>query len=612
MRATFSRGFGLVLAVIILLAPEIFGSDLSRLAQLEYVVCLMLISVGVNIATGFAGQLTLGPGATFGVAAYACVILLNDYPTAIGFPLLCVIGIAAGGVFGLLVGLPSLRVSGFYLAVITLFIALALPAFATALHITGSTQGISLLSNMDFKPGLTGSGLYTVMAVILLLVVALSWLLLKSRLGRKLLTLRTSTELAQSLGHTAYRAKLLAVVLSSLPAGLAGALYVYSQQFVSPGSIPANLSIWLVAACVIGGFGTIWGPVLGGALVFGIQLNISSLAQWQGLIFGAILALFAILIPSGVVGTGRRWLARFVPADAPGLRLPARFTRPVQAGDLSSIGRSGGSDTLTAGGVTVKFGGVVALNDVITTFRRGQVNALIGSNGSGKTTLLNTICGYVRVVSGTTKLADTELNGLDPSAVARRGIARTFQTPKLVENLSVLENVLLAVERQERVTSLESMLRLPRAVRAERKARAVALAALGELGLADFADQPAGLVPHGRRRLVEVARCVATPAEFVLLDEPAAGLSPSERVTLVAAIRHLAERGSGVVLIEHDTSFVFELAQSVTVLHRGSVLATGTADEIKSHPEVVRAYLGESALPDEASPQPLPIGGESQ
>jgi branched-chain amino acid transport system permease protein len=618
VRTAVSRLLGLVAVALLLLAPWIAGSSLTSLSQLEYILCLMLISIGVNIATGYAGQLTLGPGATFGVAAYVCVVLANDYPQTFTLPVICLVGIVTGGIFGLLVGLPALRVTGFYLAVITLFIALALPAFASALPITGATQGISLLANLDFVQQYTGIGLYEIMAVLVLIVVALSWALLHSRLGRKLLVLRTSQELAQSVGHAAYRAKLLAFVLSSLPAGLGAALYVYSQGFVSPGSIPADLSVYLVASCVIGGFGTVWGPVIGTALIFGVQLNTGSLNQYQGLIFGILLALFAILIPMGLIGLGKRWIIGLIPETAGVPEFLQRWQRPVVAGSVPAAGAVSSTNPLELSTVTCQYGGVVALNSVSVTFQPGEIHGLIGSNGSGKTTLLNAICGYAPLAKGTALLGKTRLDRLDPSGIARKGVARTFQTPKLVESLSVLDNVVLAVERSARLTSIESMLRLPRARRIERRARKTALACLQSLGLESYAMQPAMSVPHGQRRLVEVARCMATPAAFVLLDEPAAGLSPSERATLAASIRQLAERGSGVVLIEHDTSFVFNLAQSVTVLHRGDMLASGPAREVRSHPDVVRAYLGESAAAPARNAQQkqapegqLPVGSEA-
>jgi branched-chain amino acid transport system permease protein len=610
-KGTIARGTaGLAGVLVLLLAPWIFGSSPYQLSQLEYILALILVCIGLNIATGFSGQLTLGPGATFGIAAYAAAIFANELPGNASLLVLCLIGIGVGAVFGLIVGIPALRVRGFYLAIVTLFIALALPEIASGLSVTGETQGISLLSNPTFTESCSGISLYEIIAVIVVAVLAATWAMLHSRLGRKLLTLKSSEELAQSLGHTLYRAKLLAFVLSSLPGGLAGALYVYSQQLVTPATFSANLSIYLVAACVIGGFGTIWGPVIGGALVFGVQLNTGSLNQYQGVIFGGLLIVFAIGAPAGLIGLGKLGLARFRSSRRAAPTAP-RSVQPVGAVataqlTLPPVKPSG---ELTVEGATCQFGGVVALAGASLTASAGQVHALIGSNGSGKTTLLNAVCGYVPLAAGTVRLGDVRLDALDPSAVARGRVARTFQTPKLVESLSVLDNVVAAAERAERVSSLESALRLPRGLRADRRARSTALACLAVLGIADLAGAPVALVPHGQRRLIEVARCLASPAQFVLLDEPAAGLSPAERGVLSEGIRALTRRGSGVVLIEHDTSFVFGLADMVTVLHRGKVLAAGAADEVQSHPDVVHAYLGEVAAAGD--PEPLGVGEEN-
>lgn len=612
-KGTIARGTaGLAGVLVIVLAPRVFGSSPYQLSQLEYILTLILVCIGLNIATGFAGQLTLGPGATFGVAAYATAIFANELPAHASLPVLCLIGIGVGGLFGLIVGIPALRVRGFYLAIVTLFIALALPEIAGGLTVTGGNQGISLLSNPVFAESYGGISLYEIIAVIVVAVLAATWALLHSRLGRKLLTLKSSEELAQSLGHTLYRAKLLAFVLSSLPGGLAGALYVYSQQLVAPATFSANLSIYLVASCVIGGFGTIWGPVVGAALVFGVQLNTGNLNQYQGVIFGGLLIAFAIGAPMGLIGLGKLGLARFgAPrGTAPARPRPHPARRPA-AGDAAqdALPHVEPSGSLTVEGLTCKFGGILALADVSLTVRPGQVHALIGSNGSGKTTLLNAIGGYVPLAAGTVRLGDVRLDLLDPSAVARNKVARTFQTPKLVESLSVLDNVVAAAECAERASSLESALRLPRGLRADHRAQSTAMACLTILGLGDLADSPVVHVPHGQRRLIEVARCLAAPAQFVLLDEPAAGLSSAERGVLGEGIRALTRRGSGIVLIEHDTSFVFGLAGMVTVLHRGKVLAVGTADEVQSHPDVVHAYLGEVAAV--ADPEPLEVGEEN-
>ncbi|MGF7234300.1 MAG: ABC transporter permease subunit [Frankia sp.] len=596
MRTAAGRFGGLVTVLVVVFAPELFGSSLYQLAQLEYVLCMMMVCVGVNIATGYAGQLTLGPGATFGASAFAVAIFANKQPTHASLPILCLIGVFAGGLVGLIISAPALRLGGFYLAVVTLFMAVALPELAGGLAIAGKTHGISLLANPVFTENLGGVRLYRIIALLVVVVVLFSWALMHSRLGRVFQALRTSEELAQSIGISGYNTKIVAFVLSSLPAGLAGAVYVYSQQLVTPGSVGANLSIYLVAACVIGGFGTIWGPVVGAALVFGLQQHTGGLTEYQGLIFGGLLALFAILLPTGIIGLVGRWVLPLFPGrDLP---LHVRWLRPSRPRPddpgAVPVPVPAAAGALSVEEVTCTFGGISALEKVNLTVLRGQVHALIGSNGSGKTTMLNAICGYVPVHGGSVRIGDLRLDGRSPTRAARGGIARTFQTPKLVNSLSVVANVMVAAERLEKGSALESLLRLPRGRRSAARARAVALACLAGLGLDGQAQVLAAHVPHGSRRMVEVARCTAAATAFVLLDEPAAGLSATERETLAACIRAMAERGAGVLLIEHDTSFVFGLADIVTVLHRGAVIATGTPAEIQTHPEVVSAYLGEA------------------
>lgn len=243
-------------------------------------------------------------------------------------------------------------------------------------------------------------------------------------------------------------------------------------------------------------------------------------------------------------------------------------------------------------GVRKEFGGIVAVDGVDLALRPGHLHGLIGSNGSGKTTLLNLVSGYYPLDGGRIELGDRRLDGLAPHRVAAAGVTRTFQTPKLVDHLSLLENVVAGAHHASPCLAASSVFRLPPGLRADRAARERALACLGATGLAELRDAPAGEQPHGVRRLAEIARALALRPSFLMLDEPAAGLSAAELTILGELIAALKQAGMAILLIEHNVPFVMELASDVTVMHQGRCIAAGTPDEMQRNDDVRLAFLG--------------------
>jgi ABC-type branched-subunit amino acid transport system ATPase component/ABC-type branched-subunit amino acid transport system permease subunit len=605
---------GSVLFLLLFGVPVVMHSGF-RLQELEYVLAVTMIAVGLNVVTGFAGQLALGPGGIFGVAGYAAAVLASHHPAVIGLALMCLIGLVAASVVGLVVGIPALRVGGFYLGMATLALAALVPVVANEWNLVGGSYGVNLIGLSGFHPELGGVPLYEVTVAVLFVITLGSWALLHSRVGHRFLALANSEDLAASLGISGFRTKLLSFLISAWPAGLGGAFYVYTQQFFSSGSPNTNLSIYVLAACVIGGFGSVLGPIFGGLVVFGLSEFLSGLQEWQGVIFAVMLAGFAILLPEGVMGfvegpaSGRRqlpWTAglrrafngRRVATDH-GERLAltdvltkSRRAEPSPGGSGRSVLQPSADGDLELRGVEIRFGGVRAVDGVDLAVRRGTVHALIGSNGSGKTTILNLISGLYRLNAGEILLGSQRLDTRKAYEVARLGVGRTFQTPKLLARETVLANVLSAVEMHAGGNSVASVLRLPSGRRADREARDVALSMIEELGLGDSANLPVALLPHGLRRLVEIARALAASPGVLLLDEPAAGLTHEELDRLGQVISRAADRGVGVLLIEHNVPFVFGLADEVTVLHLGRVIAHGTPEEIRSDEKVAQAFLG--------------------
>ncbi len=621
--------------VLVVVLPVALGTSMFRLGQFEFIGAMAMVAVGLNVVTGYAGQLSLGPGAIFGISAYTVAVAATHWSWAANLLVMAGIGVLSAAVVGALIAIPALRVSGFYLGMATLLIAAAVPIVAQNLSITGKTGGILLITDPTFHQSPSGRGLYVLTVAVVAVLVLLSLGLSRSPTGRRFQALRSSEELAASVGIVGYRTKLSAFVLSAVPAGLGGVFYVYTQQVVSPGSASPNLSVYLLMAAVIGGFGTVTGPVIGAAIVFGLSEFLGGLAQYEGLVFGLLLIVVVELLPEGIVGIRRRW-ETFMGSRV-GAALRNRVGRPgphpashrgvrndIGTGLEGAASRAPGTDTRTGWsgpgtapgpalevrGLCRAFGGVLAVDGVDLRVEPGQLCALIGPNGSGKTTVINLITGFYRADDGDVMLGDEQLAGRSPADIARHGVTRTFQAPKLHLAGTVAENVMVAADRDGGCSAVESLLRVGRGRRVAAQVRASAQGYLDLLGIGAYAAEPAGEVPHGIQRMVELARAAALRPRYLLLDEPAAGLTSAETTALGAAIRRLADSGVGILLIEHNVPFVLDLAEHVTVLHRGKVLAAGAPEIVSRNPDIARVFLGSQTVDDEGVAPTAPLAGE--
>jgi ABC-type branched-subunit amino acid transport system ATPase component len=398
------------------------------------------------------------------------------------------------------------------------------------------------------------------------------------------------------------------------------------------------MSITILAGMVIGGGGTILGPLIGTALVGAASQFLGSFEKYQGIVYGAALILVATTLPFGLMGLYRGIgygikMRRMAGRDMPGLgsvapelpTAPGPSAAPGPSGPAEpavvagadrgdhadqsdrtdgSNGAAGPPVQLVVKGVSRRFGGVLALDNVHLTVEKGRVHALVGPNGSGKTTLINLISAFYRVDSGTISFGEHELHHLRAAEVANLGVARTFQTPKMLVGTTVLDNIVVAADKSCRGSLVGTVLHSRRARIADEQSRHRAEVALDRSGLAASAPSFAELMPHGMQRLLEIARARALEPSFVLLDEPAAGLSPSEVQHLNRSVKAMAASGLGVLIVEHNLPVVFGLADEVTVLHQGRVIAAGSPSSVAANPEVVRVYLGRQGQPKPNQPKP--------
>ena len=539
---------------------------------------MMLVAIGLNFLTGYAGQVSLGHGALVGLGSYATALLMVDAHWS--FWAAAAAGMAIATVAGLVMALPALRLSTWYFALVTLTFAQVVTDLLVEWR--GLTRGFSGVVGIP-APALGGRPLsptevyLTVAACVVLAFLAIRNLT-RSRYGRGMVAARDNPLAATASGVSLLRIKLFAFAVSAALAGLAGAFYAVQKTVLTPEDFSADFSIFFLLIIVVGGLGRLWGPVVGTLILFLLPELLGPLQSWRLLIYGVLLLVLMVFAPHGIMGVAlwQRWRPRPPPpADAglPAARTVRRLSLRVD--DLHK-----------------HFGGVSALAGCALTAEAATTHALVGPNGSGKTTTLNVISGFIRSDRGSVTIGDTEVSKLAPHEVARLGVGRTFQTPKLLNDMTVLDNVRLGGFISERATAPEIALGLPRAQVDHRESSAAAMALLHFVGLAERANDLAGDLPHGQQRLVEIARAMAGAPSLLLLDEPAAGLSMNELDRLGALIEAIVALGTTVLIVEHHLELIARISRSVTVLDRGKVLAAGTPDEVFSHPEVERAYMG--------------------
>ena len=594
--AVYSRhattGVVLVALALFVLVPMVVDDPLIY-RRLYIIGIATLTAIGLNIAMGRSGELFLGVSGLYTAGAYISAVLTATYgwpfwAAALPFSLIVTSGI------GVLVGTIGLRVSSWYFAIITFYISIIVPDLAIALRAqTGGALGLSGIPPLHLfghELGLRDTYLFVVAAIVMLLLVARN--LFRSPWGLAFATLASSEIAMEGLGVSRVRAKLLTYFIATVPASLAGSIYAHHEQFITPNNFSPAESFFTAAAVVVGGLGTLLGPVVGMLVLRFPPTFFDVFEEYELFIYGSFLIVVVLLIPHGIVPTFEGWV----------VRARDRLLGPPPARPIAIAGGSGGAPEielnvvprdLRADGVSKAFGGVTALRDVDFRAQPGQITGLIGANGSGKTTFLNVVLGYYSVDEGAIHVGPTNVTARAPHRVVASGVARTFQTPQIVPTLSVIENVQAGMFLHRHASLPEYLLALPRARAAAKRARLRAHALLGLVGLDHLADAPGATLPTGHRRLLEIARAVASSPSVLLLDEPASGLSGAEVLQLAQVLRRLRDEGMTIVLVEHNVPFVMSLVDRVTVLDAGSVIAHGTSEEVQRDPIVIASYLGE-------------------
>ncbi len=615
-------------ALLMLFMPHLVPSGDMRAVNITGIFCLTI--VGLDLLTGVAGQVSLGQAGFMAVGGYVSAIVAVQYhwPTLAGLAL----GVVGSALVAAVLGLVCGRLRGMYLAIVTLAFGILVESVASGLTITGGPSGIGGIPSFSvggYTFGTDTRFFYLIWALVAAALVV-SGNFVRTNRGRILQAMRGDQVGAQALGLNVTRAKVEVFVISACMASVAGSLYADYFRYLSPDQVGSAESLQLITMLVIGGMGTLFGPLIGVGLLSYLPLISQSFANYSMLVTGVLLVLFLRYLPAGIWGAalegisrGRAaWAARggaAAPAAGvsaglagsrgsrqvppqpaarpaapgrPGPVAPANGVAPVAPAAPAAPAGAGGAPALEVRELWKLFGGVAAVHDVSFVVPEGSLTALIGPNGAGKSTLFNLVTNLYRPDRGEVLLGGEPVTHLRPDQITGLGLLRTFQTARIFPHMTVLENVLVGGYRLGRAGYLEQFLRVGRSPREEKELDARARRILEVMGLADRADERASVLPLAGQKYLEMARALMAKPRVVLFDEPGAGMNDAETSELGMILRAIRDAGHTVVVVEHNMSLVMGVCDSVVVLDAGRVITSGNPEKVQADPAVIDAYFG--------------------
>jgi ABC-type branched-subunit amino acid transport system ATPase component/ABC-type branched-subunit amino acid transport system permease subunit len=582
-----------VLAALLVGALLLYGFWVSTYWVHIGILAALMLTLAVSLRPMLvAGEASFCHGTFYALGAYTVAILTTKH----GFPVWpsIVLGGFVAAVAAVGIGLSSLRASGAYFFLITFgFLVVINAAIEDAQGLTGGSAG---LFGIPAPPGVDGiRGFYFVAICLAILSVAAFLLFDRSRWGLELRGLGSARELAQSAGASRMGNMMSAFSVGAFFAGLAGGVYATYVTYIAPASFSFWLSVYALTYVVLGGARYIIGAIVG-TLVLAVVPIVGEFSEAYVAIFTAAVTLAIMLItPRGIVVEAVERARRFGIRPAVGNEGLALATVDVPAGTrwqrrAAEVAELDGTDLLTVEGLTKRFGGINALEDVNLSMSLGDALGIIGPNGAGKTTLFNAISGFTRPTAGTVTFRGRDVTGWAPHRIVQLGLTRTFQASSVFERLTVLENVMLAC----RTPGEGPLIRASRPLRADRAALRRAYSVLEVFDLREWAAVEAGQLPYGSRRTLGVAIAMATEPDLLCLDEPMAGLNEPEVEEMIRVLEQAREEtGVSILLIEHRVPVVTRICDRIVALDFGRVIASGEPSEVTAHPAVIEAYIGQ-------------------
>lgn len=558
------------------------------ITQLNYIGISSLAVLGLILLTGVGGLTSFGQAAFVGIGAYTSAYL--SVHAGLSPWLTLFVGLALTGTCAVVLGWITLRMSGHYLPLATLAWGLSLYYIMGNLEALGKYDGILDVAGLSLWGWNLGQGrVFLVLTWALLLLGTLGMIhLLDSRVGRAIRSLKTGSQMAESMGVDTLKFKIGIFVISALLASVSGWLYAHFQRSVNPSPFGVKIGIEYLFMAVLGGAGHVWGAITGVTITKLLEDQLQVLlpkligtsGSYETIVFGVLLVLTLKYAPEGIWAFVERKLPK-----------PPRKVDWKNAATLAQRSKpAAGEVVLQAIDMRKAFGGLVAVNNINFQVCAGQIVGLIGPNGAGKSTTFNLITGVLGLSSGRVAFRGETISGLPSREIAKRGISRTFQHVKMIADMTVLENVALGAHLRGDRGALSAMLRLDRGE--EQSLFKEAEFQLRRIGMGDYLHELAGNLAMGPQRLLEIARALCNDPALLLLDEPAAGLRHKEKQALADVLRQLKSEGLSILLVEHDMDLVMQVTDRIVVMEFGTRLIEGTPEEIQASPEVRAAYLG--------------------
>ncbi len=583
-----ARRFGIWALIVVLVGIAVLPLPDFWITQLNYIGLYSLVCLGLVLLTGIAGLTSFGQAAFVGIGAYSTAWLTLN--TGLSPWLTLFIGLGLTTACALVLALITLRMSGHYLPLATIAWGLSLYYLMGNLDALGKYDGmlgITGLTLLGWEVG-QGRGFFALTWTIVVLAALAIIHLLDSRAGRAMRSLRNGTLMAEAMGVSTLRYKIIIFLIAALLASLSGWLFAHFQRTVNPSPFGLKMGIEYLFMTVVGGVGYVWGALTGALLTKLLEDQLQVLLpQWLGtsgsyevIVFGIVLVLMLKFLPDGLWSFVDKRLPRAPRKEdwAAAPDLPAR-AKPAQ-GEL----------VLDVQAIRKEFGGLVAVRDISFQIRAGQIVGLIGPNGAGKSTTFNLITGVLSLTRGDVVFRGQKIGGLRSREIAARGMSRTFQHVKMIPDMTVLENVALGAHLRGGKGVVSAMAGFNRDE--EKQLFREAQRQLERIGMGAFLHEQAGNLAMGPQRLMEIARALCSDPALLLLDEPAAGLRHQEKLALGGVLRQLRAEGMSILLVEHDMDLVMDICDHLVVMEFGTFLTEGTPEQVQQSPEVRAAYLG--------------------